>query len=137
MCCAWAQPSGSSGICAARRGTSSSARARDAGAARSCRTAFQSGRPGTPSVTYLSSDREVTYKVLRSVPPNVQLDDSPVGTTPTGVPADENTSTPLLVPAYRLPAQSTHMPSTVPEAVVTKCLSVDVSIAPSAPSANV
>ena len=33
--------------------------------------------------------REVTYIVLRSAPPNVQFDDSPVGTVPMNVPADE------------------------------------------------
>ena len=33
--------------------------------------------------------REVTYIVLRSAPPKVQFDDSPVGTVPMNVPADE------------------------------------------------
>ena len=60
---------------------------------------LQSGRPGTPSVTCLSSEREVTYIVLRSAPPKVQFDDSPVGTVPIIVPAEVKTSTPIPVPA--------------------------------------
>ena len=51
-----------------------------------------------PSVTYLSTARDVTYIVLRSLLPNVQFEDSPVGTVPMNVPAYVYASTPLLVP---------------------------------------